>query len=159
MAHRDDSLRFYEPDNRDGHAAVEVNGKVYLWGGSNYASRYPASRVEVFDVQTGMWASSTTTGTPPTAVVDCAYTAIGNTIYTYGGWTGSGECSDALHELDLTIMSWRQLNPSKGPIKKKGCRMVPYNQHMLVVYGGDEGTYNSTCGELHVYTLKQGESV
>lgn len=153
---------YYEPAARRGHAAVEVNGKIYLWGGQDSSNKpIPASKIEVFEVTSGTWAQFDAKGTPPTVVVDCAYTAINDKVYTYGGRITRGEYSNVLHELNLTNMTWRQLtpkNPSNGPAKKQGCQMVSYNQDTLVLFGGGQKDFSSNLNELHVFNLREGKS-
>ena len=148
----------YEPKKRRGHAAVGVDGKVFLWGGWG-DGLISGSVVEIFNMETGRWEQRKTTGTPPMGAEFGAYTTIGNNAYYFGGYDGSSHYN-SLHSLDLSTMQWVTLQPrnqSQAPSRKRVCRMVAHGDDELVVFGGIIGD-SSYTNELHVYNLREGQS-
>ena len=135
--------RSYEPVPRFGHVAVGLEGlRVYLWGGvtEDVTQREMELRssVELFDLRTGIWVQKSTKGTPPSGLYLCAYTLLGDQLYTYGGWDGSSWYNN-VHCLNLKSLTWRELeptNPSHGPLKKNGAGMVSLHEDKLVLFGG-----------------------
>lgn len=108
----------YEPEIRNGHVAVEFDGKVYMWGGTrasyncfnveNPTSSY--SQIDIFVPQVGEWSFHPATGDAPFATDIIAYATIGSKAYVLGGaW------DNTVHELDLTNVEWRTLNSSREP--------------------------------------------
>jgi len=84
---------------------------------------------------------------------------IGRKIFHVGGETSSGY-SDALHELDTSTLTWREVipqNPSHRPIGRYGCSLIPYSLDRLVMVGGNRGGRVSSLNKVHVFDLKDGE--
>ena len=98
----------------------------------------------------------------------------GQSLYLYGGNDGSYcECGD-LYELNTQIWLWRKLSDGSagGPGKKRGCRMISYQDQLLVAGGnyykmpssGQAGaryekvTFGSSfcTNEVHGYSLTSG---
>ena len=151
----------YEPLARSGHAAVAVDNKLHMWGGwrgSKEKSREEADKIEVFDISKELWEQKPTHGTPPPGLWNTAYTVVGSCLYVFGGSDDGVSCHNILFKLDLHNFQWEQVqvsNPSSGPQKKAGCRMVSYGDNQLVVFAGWTGS--ARTDELHVFDLDKGE--
>ena len=149
----------YEPLPRAGHAAVAVDNKLHMWGGwagSEEKSREAAQNIEMFDISTELWEQKPTRGAPP-ALCDTAYTVVGSCLFVFGGYDGNSY-NDSLLKLDLHTFQWEHVqvsNPSSGPQRKRGCRMVSYKDNQLVIFAGSMGSV--WTDELHVFDLEKGE--
>ena len=153
-------LTSYEPLPRSAHAAVAVDNKLHMWGGSagsEEKSQEEAKQVEVFDISKELWEQKPTHGTPPPGLWYTAYTVVGSSLFVFGGYDGES-CHNTLFKLDLHSFQWEQVqvsNPSSGPQKKNGCRMVSYGDNQLVIFAGYTGSAHTD--ELHVFDLDKGE--
>ena len=153
----------YEPLPRSAHAAVAVDNKLHMWGGraeSREKSQELTKQVEVFDISTELWEQKPTHGTPPPGLWGTAYTVVGSSLFVFGGYDGDGvSWHNTLFKLDLLSFQWEQVqvsNPSSGPQRKSGCRMVSYGDNQLVIFGGYTGSSVRT-DELHIFDLDKGE--
>ena len=152
----------YEPLHRGSHAAIALGSKLHMWGGlvaqSKEKSRELAQYLEVFDVATELWEQKLTHGTPPPGMINTAYTMVGTCLFVFGGFDGVSR-HNSLFKLDLQTYQWEQVqasNPSSGPQKKGGCRMVSYGDNQLVVFAGQTESGRKT-DELHVFNLDKRE--
>jgi len=149
----------YEPLGRFGHAAVAVGSKVHMWRGTVPEGNVPefASTVEVFDLTTELWEQKSIHGIPPPGMSNTAYTVVGTSLYSFGCYDGEAY-SNSLYQLDLHSLEWKELvvrNPSSGPQRKCGSRMVSYGDNQLIVFAG-EGDSGCT-NEVHIFSLDKGE--
>ena len=147
----------YVPPSASGHVAVPIGDKLYRWGG--HGSEKRRNMVDVFDVSKEQWECLTTHGTPPPGIQYCAYTVIGSTLFTFGGFDDGHYCHNSLHQLDTKTMEWRELvarNPSDAPQKKSGCKMVSFTEDKLVIFAGLT-EHGERTGELHVFDTKESE--
>ena len=95
------------------------------------------SVVETFDPFLERWEQQPTTGAPPLGLYYGTCASIQDSLYTYGGWDGSS-IQSGLHRLCTSAMVWRKLEErflQDGPMRKAGCRMVQFND-TLVLFGG-----------------------
>ena len=128
----------YEPVPREWHTAVAVDNKLHMWGGcggSKEKSREEADKIEMFDISKEIWEQKPTHGTPPPGLWDTAYTVVGSSLFVFGGYDGMSH-HNTLFKLDLHNFQWEQVqvsNPSSGPQRKAGCRMVSYGDNQLVI--------------------------
>ena len=131
-----------------------------MWGGENKDGKpFPASQVEVFDINTGLWEQKITHGPTPTGVIYGGYTVIGNALYTFAGRGEGRTYFNDLHKLDLNSMGWTKLhpkNPENGPPEMRGCGMVANGKDSLVVFSGYTGT-NQYTNNLYKYSLSTGK--
>ena len=147
----------YVPPSTIGHAAVAIRDKLYRWGGKRSGLR--SDLVDVFDVSKQQWECLTTCGPPPPGIDSCAYTAIGTSLFTFGGEDGDYYRYNSLHQLDTMTLEWRELVPrslSHIPRKKMGCGMVSLDEDKLVVFAGFTERGKRT-NELHVFNTKKSE--
>ncbi len=172
----------YEPSVRSGSFCSHVEGKTYLWGGINKdlieaktsLQEFTAS-VYTFDPYLETWATLNPGGSPPSGTRDGACATAGHHLYTYGGMDiAAGGYDGSLHCLDTRTLMWSKL-ASTGPMKKQGCSMIAYEDHLLL-FGGygvpsgptqpgsefvlnDDVTDGSGCtNELHTFDIRKGES-
>ena len=77
----------YEPAPRNGHQAILVGSKVYMWAGvvgglpkvhDSPEKRELVSRIEVFHTENGEWVQQPTSGAPPLGVCGYGCTAVGD---------------------------------------------------------------------------------
>ena len=97
-----------------------------------------SSVIEIFDPFLERWEQQPTTGAPPPGLYNGAGASILDSLYTYGGLDGSSP-QNGLHCLNTSAMEWRKLEeriPQDGPMWKTGCRMVQFNNGILVLFGG-----------------------
>ena len=170
----------YEPLPRFGHYVVPIGSKLYMCGGriQDWSKKNRlASVTETFDPYWEVCEQHNTTGVPPPGLYLGACTAIGESMYSYGGYDGQFRYN-TLHQLDATRRQWREVqvhNPSEGPMKKTGCAMISYNGDKLVLIGGcgiptgplqPGSTFiRNSChtggrgwtNELHLFHLREGE--
>ena len=107
---------------------------VYLWGGRGDTE---PEAVFLFHRDTKTWASQHTRGQhPPTGLYRGGCCISGQYLYIYGGLC-EGSHHGVLYELNTNSWTWRQLSDGHtgGPGKKYGCRMIPYQDQLLVVGG------------------------
>ena len=131
-----ESSNLSEPSPRWGHYSAAVRGQLYVYGGrtrdfSNRKSEVAVS-VHSFNQCVETWQSRATTGKHPPSLYSGACTSSGHHLYIYGG-SDELHFHDSLHQLDTKSMEWLQL-PS-GPMKKWGCKMISYEDN-LVLFGG-----------------------
>ena len=139
---------------------------VYLWGG---AGDTEPEAVFLFHRDTKTWARQRTSGPhPPAGLMDGGCCISGQHLYIYGGLS-KGFSQGVLHELNTNSWTWRQLSDGDtgGPGKKSGCRMIPYQDQLLVVGGSyDEMPISRQAGahyereytnDVHSYNLTTGK--
>ena len=136
----------YEPESRFGHIlSCSSDGQVIVWGGETtelYSSDGRiklASVVQQFDPCTEVWRQRETRGPPHPGLFTAACTSFGNSLFIYGGHTGTASSfSGVLSCLDLNTLTWSLLcsETAGGPMRKTGCGMVHFNNNKLAVIGG-----------------------
>ena len=139
---------------------------VYLWGGLGDTE---PEAVFLFRRDTKTWAKQSTRGQhPPAGLRNGGCCISGTHLYIYGGSDGNSHYG-TLYELNTNSWTWRQLSDgdTKGPGRKSGCRMIPYQDQLLVV-GGTYGEAPSSrqagasyedgyTNEVHCYDLTTGK--
>ena len=106
---------------------------TYLWGG--YGDTEPEA-VFIYHHDTETWTRRLTSGGPhpPASLYDGCCAMSGHNLYLYGGYVKSlSNCGD-LYELNTQTWQWSKVS-SGGPGKKYGCRMILYQDQLLVVGG------------------------
>ena len=171
----------YEPSPRWGHCATPVGGRCFLWGGrvpdfSASGRKKLASTVEIFDPYLEMWEQQSTSGVTPPGLYHGTSVSLLDQLYSFRGFDGAS-LYNTLHMLDPTSLEWKQLrvlNQADEPMRKFGCRMVPYGQDRLALFGGygfptshtqpgatftKNSSYTSGSGwsnELHIFNINEG---
>ena len=141
---------------------------VYLWGGEGDTE--PES-VFIFRRDTETWTREVTKGPhPPAGLHNGGCTISGQCLYLYGGYAGRSQ-HGYLYELNIKNWTWKKVCDGSlgGPVKKSGCRMVSYQDQLLVVggdYGHDKTPSSRQAGasyedgktnEVHFYNLATGK--
>ena len=138
---------------------------VYMWGGRGDTE---PETVFVYRCDTETWTRELTEGPhPPAGLRDGGCTISGRCLYLYGGWDEVSYHGD-LYELNTNNWTWRKVDGGgEGPGKKTGCRMIPYQDQLIVVGGNYDITPSSRQGgstyesgytnEVHSYNLATGK--
>ena len=139
------------------------------------------SSVDVFQVDCGRdWIRQATSGTPPLGVSGYCCTAVGDSLYYYGGYCGHDDCyHNSVHKLSMSSLHWMMLSPSTSesgaPMMTSSSGMVAFRdgeEDILCVvagYGpapsyrqpgakyGGAGVGYTRCNEHHMFSLSTSE--
>ena len=139
---------------------------VYLWGGKEDTE---PETVFLFRRDTKTWARQRTRGPhPPAGLSNDGCCISGQHLYIYGGGDGKSRYG-TLYELNTNSWTWRKLSDggARGPGKKIRCRMIPYQDQLLVVGGSYDETPRSRqarasyedgyTNEIHFFNLTTGK--
>lgn len=128
------------PPAKEGLCACVHNETVYVLSGRDPSSPYtPQSTIHTLDTESKVWTKMTSRGeaTPPfTAGSSCV--AIGNRIYTFGGWL-RGAVNNQIHEFNIETKTWKHLEPydtAHQPMMKNKQGMVAHGDAALLIFGG-----------------------
>ena len=139
---------------------------VYLWGG--HGDNEP-EKVFIYRHDTETWTREVTKGPhPPAGLTDGGCTVSGQCLYLYGGYVERYRLGN-LYELNIKNRTWGKVcdGGAAGPGKKNGCRIISYQDQLLVV-GGHYGKKPSSrqagasyeewrTNEVHSYNLTTGK--
>ena len=154
---------------------------TYLWGGIGDTE---PEAVFIYHHDTETWARRLTSGPhPPTGLCSGGCAMSERNLYLYGGYDkNESNCGD-LYQLNTQTWQWRKVSTQSwqwrnfsygsagGPGKKWGCRMISYQDQLLVVGGiydemptsrqagaiyEKEESYVFTTNEVHSYSLTSG---
>ena len=158
------------PSARHFPFVASVGDLTYWWGGGGDTE---PEAVFIYHHDTEAWTRRLTTGPhPPAGLCSGCCAMLGHNLYLYGGYDKNKcNCGD-LYELNTQTWQWRKVSDGSagGPGKKYGCRMISYQDQLLVVGGRyDEmptskqagaryefGSYVRT-NEVHGYSLTSGK--
>ena len=120
------------PSARNYPFITSAGDLTYLWGGEGDTE--PES-VFIYHHDTETWMRRHTSGPhPPTGLRNGGCAMSGHNFYLYGGFDNNySKCGD-LYELNTQTWQWRKVSTG-GPGKKQGCRMILYQDQLLVVGG------------------------
>ena len=108
---------------------------TYFWGGWNDTE---PEAVFIYHHDTETWTRRHTSGPhPPACLCSGGCAMSGHNLYLYGGFDKNRlNCGD-FYELNTQTWQWRKVSDGNagGPGKKFGCRMMSY-QDQLLVFGG-----------------------
>ena len=161
------------PSARACRFITSAGGSTYLWGG--FGDTEPES-VFIYHHDTEKWTRRRTSGPhPPAGLSNGGCAVSGHSLYFFGGRDGKNYYGD-LYELNRQTWQWRKLcdGSAGGPGKKVWCRMVSYQDQLLVVGGNydkmpssrqagaryEEYVFGSSIytNEVHGYSLSSGRS-
>ena len=134
---------------RYGAAVCVVDDKMYLWRGECDEAEPRLNHLNVLYVldlnNCKRWRKVPTdwdnNSQIPPGKCSVAVCAVGDVMYTYGGWCSEQlyqSRSNLLHRLCLKQMTWEEVvavNPENGPGKKDKCGMVEHGGNVCV-FGG-----------------------
>ena len=145
---------------------ASVGNVVYLWGGDGDTE---PDAVFLFCRDTKTWARQRTRGPHPPAGLNGGGCCIsGQHLYIYGGYDGESRYG-TLYELNTKSWTWRKLSDdgaAGGPGKKNGCRIIRYQDRLLVVGGyyierprrqAGSSYENGWTNEVHCFNLTTGK--
>ena len=155
------------PSARNYPFIASAGDLTYLWGGRGDTE---PEAVFIYHHDTETWTRRLTRGPHPPAHLRAGGCAMsGHKLYLYGGYDKSRlNCGD-LYELNTQTWQWRKV--SAGGPGKNGCRMILYQDQLLVVGGAynempssrqagaryeKDGSYVCT-NEVHGYSLTSGK--
>jgi len=158
---------FDAPPSPRAHPFVASSGEfAYLWGGRGDTE---PETVFIYHHARETWLRQLTEGHhPPAELSNGGCTITGQHLYLYGGWDGRSY-RNGLYELSMNNWIWKKISEggAGGPGRKCGCRMVSYQNHLLVVGGYCKdlpiskqagSTYeNGITNEVHSYNLCTGK--
>ena len=159
------------PSARRDQFIASAGELVYLWGGAGDTEPETVFIYRHDDTETS-WTREVTEGPhPPAGLSNGGCTISGQCLYLYGGNVGPLYHGD-LYELNTKNWTWRKIcgdGGAGGPGKKYGCRMISYQDQLLVVGGYYKGmpTTSRQAGasydeygrtnEVHSYNLTTGK--
>ena len=114
---------------------TSANGLVYLWGGRGNVE-YDA--IFIYHHSSEKWEKKLTRGQhPPAGLSNGGCTMSSHNLYLYGGCYGKNSHNGDLYQLNTLTWEWRKLTDGSagGPGKKHGCRLISYQDQLLVVGG------------------------
>ena len=179
-------LQLNEPAARFCHAAISVEGRVYVRGGRTADFKLGSEDkkikldtcIEQFDPYLEVWRQLNTSETPHPGLVAPGCTSFGEHVYMYGGFSGK-RLEGVLSCLNVKTLTWSLLcsETDGGPMNKYGSGMVMF-KHMhddkVAVIGGygiptgptqpgatftRDTRYTDGSGwsnEFHVFDISQG---
>jgi len=139
---------------------------VYLWGGEGDTA---PEAVFTYSHGTETWSRQLTKGLhPPAGLYNGGCTLSGQRFYLYGGRDEKSH-HGGLYELNPKMWMWRKVcgGGTGGPGRKRGCKMISYQKHLLVMGGYYDKTPSSRqagasyelgrTNEVHSYNLTTGK--
>ena len=150
---------------------ASADNLTYFWGGKGDTE---PEAVFIYSHDTRTWTKRLTDGPHPPAGLGGGGCAVsGHYLHLYGGYLENNRSCGDLYELDTRSLRWKKLSAGsvvERPGKKYGCRMISYQDQLLVVGGTyhrmphsrqdgaeyiKEGTIVRT-NEVHRYSLTSG---
>ena len=133
----------------DGCLMFSYNGLLYTYGGGSHYTNNYRKRLHSYNVATDTWVNDVvTTGTSPRFWGN-AYTLHGDTLYVIGVEWNDGTYDGETWKLDLTTMTWTQLDTTIG--KNRGCGSFVRNNRLYLYGPGRE--WNTRNGNLKYLDL------
>lgn len=145
---------------RNGAAVCTVGDQLYVWrGDTSDEDDIDPNVIYVLDLNNcKQWRKVHTdrhnSSQIPLGKCSMAVCAIGDVLYTFGGWCSEQlyhSRSNQLHQLSLRDMIWRKVvavNPQDGPAKKDKCRMVEHDGKICIFGGYGYQTDHQTKNKL-----------
>uniref|UniRef100_A0A158PKZ1 Kelch domain-containing protein 10 n=1 Tax=Angiostrongylus costaricensis TaxID=334426 RepID=A0A158PKZ1_ANGCS len=144
------------PPSRDGHSAVVVGDRMYLFGGFEEDLQRFSQETYVFDFLTNRWSELNTSGQPPLWRDFHTAVAIDSKMYIFGGrsdHTGQFHSTrdmydERLKALDLRTGEWSDpICSGIGPTGRRSHSAWTYGGKMYI-FGGYLGTQNMHYDDL-----------
>ena len=140
------------PVARCSHTATVVEGKIYVVGGvrmdpdDNEDGEVVMDRVDVYDPAADSWQQL---AAMPTAKYSHAAAVLDGKIYASGGFTTSGDASDALEAYDPVANTWTTLASLSQARTSHASAVV---RGKLYVFGGFSDSAGRTMDLVEVYS-------
>jgi host cell factor len=141
-----------KPAVRSGHAAVEVDGKVYVIGGCLLDVQC-FNDVHIFDPKTDTWSQPALSGDAPEPRGGHSATLVGASIFVFGGSSPVKTFADAF-ELDLLTRRWKRCAAQTPfPTARTGHAADFDGEGNILIHGGygGDGRYLDDLWLLNVF--------
>jgi N-acetylneuraminic acid mutarotase len=138
------------PGHRQGHTAVALDGKMYVFGG--YHTGY-FNDLHVYDPQARSWTNLSTPlfgAAPSGRYLHRAFAAYGK-MYVFGGHNGNN--LNDLHTYDPTTRTWAQLTTTGTTPTARYNMSIEVINGVAYLYGGYSTYYHSDLQALDLVTL------
>lgn len=140
------------PSARCGHSMVDIEGKIYIFGGEDTTGI--RNDLHVYDSQNNTWNPVSQSEPRPPARKDHRAWVYGQVMYIYGGVGASGEALYDIWLYDPAPNQWDEVTPTTGPAARSGMSAVRISNNQVLVYGGwaEDGSILSDLWEYDVST-------
>ncbi|KAH7533508.1 hypothetical protein FEM48_Zijuj04G0138400 [Ziziphus jujuba var. spinosa] len=124
------------PGARSSHAITLVGSKAYVFGGE-FAPRVPVdNKLHVFNLEDLTWSVADATGDIPPPRVGVTISAIGSTIYVFGGRDSDHKELNELYSFDTSTNKWTLLSSGDiGPPHRSYHSTTADDRHVYI-FGG-----------------------
>ncbi|XP_072969231.1 thiohydroximate-O-sulfate sulfur/sulfate-lyase (nitrile-forming) NSP5 [Typha angustifolia] len=143
------------PGSRSSHAITIVGEKAYVFGGE-FTPRVPVdNKVHVFDLKDHTWSVLDVIGDIPPPRVGVTMSAIGNTIYVFGGRDVEHKELNELYSFDCSTNEWTLLSSGEVGPPHRSYHSMTADEKQVYVFGGcgNSGRLN----DLWAYDVSDGE--
>jgi len=133
------------PSGRQGHSAVELGQRVYVFGGCQQEIRC-YNDLHIFDAESLSWLQEPATGEPPEARGGHSAVLVGSNIFIYGGANSEETFSD-VHMFDPIKRHWSRVaasspTGSSGPGRRTGHAAATDSRGHIFLFGGYDADGN-----------------
>jgi len=145
MAWESKDVRGKRPRSRYMHSAELIDGKLFVYGGSDGLKSL--NDVSVLDINTMLWSQPAATGSVPPGLQSHTCTAVGERLFVVGGMAATLDdaghsfikYSNEVHVLNTTTMEWTRLRQRGELPKPRAYHAAVVVGNFLVVLGGWSG--------------------
>lgn len=124
------------PGARSSHAIAIVGQKAYVFGGE-FTPRVPIDNdLHVFDLQDLTWSVAAVTGDVPPPRIGVAMTAVGDTIYVFGGRDATHKELNELYSFDTLRNEWTLLSSGDAGPPHRSYHSIAADHRRFYVFGG-----------------------
>ena len=125
---------------RFSHEAAAVGSRTWLWGGANHSHCFPRSDITTYDPALEMWTQHVAQSAPshhiPPPSLGSSCTALGSTVYSYGGQTPGIGYNNDLYAFDTNTVTWRNVHVrGQKPPPVRHCGLCSTNGK-IYIFGG-----------------------
>jgi len=136
------SLREPKPTPAKNALALQVAGKLYIFGGENRDGK-PTDLLEIYDPETDTWSTG---AKGPKALSRYAATSVDGKIFFFGGWDGTA-FSKETYIYEPSNDTWTAGIPC--PIAFADAHAVPTNNRFMIIGGTTE---NNSLTTVRIYS-------
>lgn len=129
------------PAIRYGHVSgLDTSNRMYVYGGSSDGGNVTLTGVNRLDIATSTWSGTLTcSGIPPegsSARIWNSAVVYNNSMYLFGGWTGTGYRND-INVLNLSTLAWTQPTIYGSiPAQRYGHTAIIDSTYNMYIFGG-----------------------
>ena len=122
------------PSERYGHALAQLDGLVYMFGGTTSSGR--SNDFAKWDQSTWTWTSINAGGAVPSGRFGHGFEALGSALFVFGGETDAGVFSDELYMFEVGSSTWIDLSGASGAPAPRAQHGFCAMKAALFVFGG-----------------------